>query len=211
MAIGRGNRSTQRKPEAVPLCFPKVPHDHTRARTRVSAGGSSDTALQDRLTRHGLTGSSYRTLSPGGPEYARRFCVSSGLQPTSGPGIDPWSGHVGFVVDEGHWGMFPPSTSVSPANSHPTDCSTIRGRYCRANSGPRTEWTQPHAIFQFYITLYWDPMFSILHDAVLGPNVPSRTQNKCRVANHAPSTDGDMMSPMLLPGSKWRPHLNGSL
>jgi hypothetical protein len=48
--IGRGNRSTRRKPAPVPLCPPETPHA-ARTRTRVAAVGSQ------RLTaelRHGL-------------------------------------------------------------------------------------------------------------------------------------------------------------
>jgi hypothetical protein len=37
MKIGRRNRSTRRKPAPVPLCPPQIPHDLTRARTRVAA------------------------------------------------------------------------------------------------------------------------------------------------------------------------------
>jgi hypothetical protein len=40
MRIGKGNRSTRRKPAAVPLCQPKIPHDLTWARTRAAAVGS---------------------------------------------------------------------------------------------------------------------------------------------------------------------------
>jgi hypothetical protein len=40
MKIGRGNRSTRRKPAAAPLCPPQIPHDQTRARTRAGAVGS---------------------------------------------------------------------------------------------------------------------------------------------------------------------------
>jgi hypothetical protein len=40
MKIGRGNRSTRRKPVPAPLCPPQVPHDQTRARTRAAAVGS---------------------------------------------------------------------------------------------------------------------------------------------------------------------------
>jgi hypothetical protein len=32
------------------------------------------------------------------------------------------SGHAGFVMDKVGWPRFPRSTSVSPANSHSTDC-----------------------------------------------------------------------------------------
>jgi hypothetical protein len=34
MRIGRGNRSTRRKPASMPLSPPQIPHDPTRARTR---------------------------------------------------------------------------------------------------------------------------------------------------------------------------------
>jgi hypothetical protein len=40
MRIGRGNRSTRRKPAPVPLCPSQIPHDLTWARTRASAVGS---------------------------------------------------------------------------------------------------------------------------------------------------------------------------
>jgi hypothetical protein len=40
MIIGRGNRSTRRKPARVPLCPPQIPHDLTWARTRAAAVGS---------------------------------------------------------------------------------------------------------------------------------------------------------------------------
>jgi hypothetical protein len=39
MMIGRGNRSTQRKPSPVPLCPPQNPHA-ARTRTRAAAAGS---------------------------------------------------------------------------------------------------------------------------------------------------------------------------
>jgi hypothetical protein len=40
MKIGRGNRSTRRKPAPVPLCPPQIPHYLTRARIRAAAVGS---------------------------------------------------------------------------------------------------------------------------------------------------------------------------
>jgi hypothetical protein len=40
MKIGRGNRSTRRKPAPASLCPPQIPHDHTRARTLASSVGS---------------------------------------------------------------------------------------------------------------------------------------------------------------------------
>jgi hypothetical protein len=38
--IGRGKRSTRRKPAPATLCPPQIPHDQTRARTRAAAVGS---------------------------------------------------------------------------------------------------------------------------------------------------------------------------
>jgi hypothetical protein len=38
--IGRGNRSTRRKPAPTPLYPPQIPFDQTRARTRAAAVGS---------------------------------------------------------------------------------------------------------------------------------------------------------------------------
>jgi hypothetical protein len=38
--IGRGNRSTRRKPAPAPFCPPQIPLDQTRARTRAAAVGS---------------------------------------------------------------------------------------------------------------------------------------------------------------------------
>jgi hypothetical protein len=40
MKVGRGNRSTRRKPAPAPHCPPQIPHDQTRARTRAVAVGS---------------------------------------------------------------------------------------------------------------------------------------------------------------------------
>jgi hypothetical protein len=40
MKIGRGTRSTRRKPAPAPLCPPQIPHDQTGARTRTAAVGS---------------------------------------------------------------------------------------------------------------------------------------------------------------------------
>jgi hypothetical protein len=39
MMVGRGNRSTRRKPAPVPLCLPQIPHA-ARTRTRAAAVGS---------------------------------------------------------------------------------------------------------------------------------------------------------------------------
>jgi hypothetical protein len=40
MRIGKGNRSTRRKPAPVPLCPPQIPHDLTWGRIRGAAVGS---------------------------------------------------------------------------------------------------------------------------------------------------------------------------
>jgi hypothetical protein len=40
MRIGRGNRSTRKKPAPVPLCPPQIPHNLTWDRTRAAAVGS---------------------------------------------------------------------------------------------------------------------------------------------------------------------------
>jgi hypothetical protein len=40
MKIGRGNRSTRKKPAPVPLCPSQIPLDQTRSRTRLAAVGS---------------------------------------------------------------------------------------------------------------------------------------------------------------------------
>jgi hypothetical protein len=40
MKIGRGNRSTRRKPVPAPLCPPQIPFAQTRTRTRTAAVGS---------------------------------------------------------------------------------------------------------------------------------------------------------------------------
>jgi hypothetical protein len=40
MKIGRGNRSTRRKAAPAPFCPPQIPHNYTRARTRVAVVGS---------------------------------------------------------------------------------------------------------------------------------------------------------------------------
>jgi hypothetical protein len=39
MKIGRGNRSTRRKPALAPLCPPQIPHDQTRLEPRAAAVG----------------------------------------------------------------------------------------------------------------------------------------------------------------------------
>jgi hypothetical protein len=38
--IGRGNRSTRRKPASTPLCPPQIPHGETRTRIRAVAVGN---------------------------------------------------------------------------------------------------------------------------------------------------------------------------
>jgi hypothetical protein len=81
-----------------------------------------------------------------------------------GPGSIP--GHVVWDLwwTKWRWGRLSPITSVSPANSHSTDCSTfiIRGWYNRSISGRRTKWTvSPHlknyargGTFSFYFPYF---------------------------------------------------------
>jgi hypothetical protein len=40
MRIGKGNQSIQRKPAAMPLCPPQIPHDLIRARTQAAVVGN---------------------------------------------------------------------------------------------------------------------------------------------------------------------------
>jgi hypothetical protein len=47
MIIGRGNRSTRRKPAPVPLCRPQIPH---AARKRTNPGGSGRKPATKRLS-----------------------------------------------------------------------------------------------------------------------------------------------------------------
>jgi hypothetical protein len=61
--IGKGNRSTRRKPAPVPLYPPQIPHDLTRARTLAVAVGSQRlTALS---TARSLATTGNRTPVPG--------------------------------------------------------------------------------------------------------------------------------------------------
>jgi hypothetical protein len=56
------------------------------------------------------------------PQIRRLFAIF----PPQRPGFEPGSSHVRFVVDKVEvTQVFFPSTSVSPANSHSTDCSTL--------------------------------------------------------------------------------------
>jgi hypothetical protein len=56
MKVGRGNRSTRRKPAPAPLCPQQIPHAQTRARTHAAAVGSQ------RLTAYAME-RPYVTLS----------------------------------------------------------------------------------------------------------------------------------------------------
>jgi hypothetical protein len=53
MKIGRGNRSTRRKPAQAPFCAPQILHDQTQARTQAAAVGSQ------RLTAWAMAQPSY--------------------------------------------------------------------------------------------------------------------------------------------------------
>jgi hypothetical protein len=45
MKIGRGNRSTRRKPDPAPLCPPHIPYEQTWARTRAAGGKPATNCL----------------------------------------------------------------------------------------------------------------------------------------------------------------------
>jgi hypothetical protein len=51
MRIGRGNRSTRRRPAPVPLSPPQIPHDLTWDRTRAAAVGTCRSNRQPKLRR----------------------------------------------------------------------------------------------------------------------------------------------------------------
>jgi hypothetical protein len=83
MMIGRGNRSTRRKPAPMPLCPPQTPHA-ARTRTRAASVGSrrltaSATALGSPYTDYSIPEIlSFRTLSivlvlKNKPRETRRF------------------------------------------------------------------------------------------------------------------------------------------
>jgi hypothetical protein len=64
--------------------------------------------------------------------YKRPCHSSGGYSPAShcgGPGSSPGQVMWDLWSTKWHWGRFPPSTSVSPANSHSTDCSTSRSQW----------------------------------------------------------------------------------
>jgi hypothetical protein len=65
-----------------------------------------------------------------------------------GPGSIPGQVMWDLWWTKWHWGRFSPNTSVSPANFHSTDCSTLivyhPGWYNRPNIGRRTKWTQSY-------------------------------------------------------------------
>jgi hypothetical protein len=64
--IGRGNRSTQRKPAPAPLCLPQIPFDQTRDRIRTAAVGSQRlTAWAMARPSHGLVSKSFASATDG--------------------------------------------------------------------------------------------------------------------------------------------------
>jgi hypothetical protein len=78
--IGKGNRSTRRKPTPVPLCPPQIPRD-SRTRTRAAAVGSQRlTAWATARPRKELLTLHLRTF---------RFLLAS---------FDSWRGSMGFFL-----------------------------------------------------------------------------------------------------------------
>jgi hypothetical protein len=64
--IGRGNRSTRRKPSLAPLCPPQIPHDWTRIWTRAAAVRSQ------RLTAWSMAGPDYKPCRREVPSSGRK-------------------------------------------------------------------------------------------------------------------------------------------
>jgi hypothetical protein len=65
--------------------------------------------------------------------------------PTEAAQVRVREGICGLWWTKRHWGRFPPSTSVSPANHHSTNFSIIiitRGWHNRPTGGRSAEWTQ---------------------------------------------------------------------
>jgi hypothetical protein len=65
--------------------------------------------------------------------------------PTVAAQVHVWAEHVGFVVEKWHWARFSLSSSVSPANHHSTNFSTIiitQGWHNRPIGGRSAEWIQ---------------------------------------------------------------------
>jgi hypothetical protein len=52
--LGKGSRSTRRKPAPMPLCQPQILHDITRARTRVAADHSVTITFIEQNTQNVL-------------------------------------------------------------------------------------------------------------------------------------------------------------
>jgi hypothetical protein len=70
MRIGRGNRSTRRKPAPVPLCPPQIPHGLTWDRTRAATVGSQ------RLTAWAMARPTCELVHGGVSEYRRRWFIT---------------------------------------------------------------------------------------------------------------------------------------
>jgi hypothetical protein len=77
MRIGKGNRSTQRKPTPVPLCPPQILHDLTWARSRAAAVGNRQltTTYASSLNQAKHLEDSYRAVNVAVTLYTRiRSC-----------------------------------------------------------------------------------------------------------------------------------------
>jgi hypothetical protein len=126
MRIGRGNRSTWRKPARMPLCPPQIPHDLICRRDGkpVTNRLSSGRAIAQAVSRQLPT------------EAARvraqlQLCVIYGGQNSTG---------TGFLRVL----RFPLPILIPPTAPHSSSSSTIRGWYNRPISGRRTKWIQSH-------------------------------------------------------------------
>jgi hypothetical protein len=85
MRIGRGNRSTRRKPAPVPLCPPQIPHYLIWDRTRAAAVGSQ------RLTDWAMARPNFyltHSVQTGSGAYPASYAMGTG-------GFFPWGKAVG--------------------------------------------------------------------------------------------------------------------
>jgi hypothetical protein len=94
MRIGKGNRSTRRKPAPVPFCPPQIPHDLTWDRTRAAAVGNQ------RLTAWAMAR----------PDLVLMLALEKMYRPIGLSGISEWNHKNSTeIVTEGIWSFALPN------------------------------------------------------------------------------------------------------
>jgi hypothetical protein len=124
MRIGRGNRSTRRKPTSVPICPPQIPHNLTWARTLDTAG------LTDLVTVT-TDGQSILMLSPH-MEPKTRFLLLTDWSGFDEVGRPLWR-EGGYIVYNCSW----------PSNSAFVLGSESRGTHDQIRDSPNLEDQAP--------------------------------------------------------------------